>query len=55
MGTGLAVPVFVDGANVGGAGDAGRYRVLCLGDGVLDEAACRGFVDRELACVGPSI
>jgi hypothetical protein len=56
MGTGLAVPVpvFVAEAYAGGAGDAGRYCVLCLGDGILDKAACGGFVDCELACVRSS-
>jgi hypothetical protein len=39
------------GAEAGaGVGSIGRYRVVCLSDGILDEARCGGFVDCELAC-----
>jgi hypothetical protein len=55
----VSVPGFVAEVWVGGGcgagarvivGSIGRYRVLCLGDGILDEARCGGFVDCELAC-----
>jgi hypothetical protein len=53
---GLAVPIAILVVEVymgggGGARDFGRYRVLCLGDRILNEAGCGGFVDCKLACV----
>ena len=51
----IAVAAFVAVGGTGGARDGGRCRVLCLGDGILDEARCGGFVDCELACVGSSV
>jgi len=33
-----------------GVGSIGPCRVVCLSDGILDEARRGGFVDRELAC-----
>ena len=51
MRRGLAVLVARAYVSGGGARDGfGRYRVLCLGDGILDEARCGGFVDCKLAC-----
>ena len=51
----IAVAAFAAVGGTGGARDGGRCRVLCLGDGILDEARCGGFVDCELACVRSSV
>jgi hypothetical protein len=52
-----SVPGFVTDGWVGGGcgagagvGSIGRYCVVCLSDGILDEARCGGFVNCELAC-----
>ena len=53
----VSVPGFVDDVCVGGGcgagagiGSIGRFRVVYLSDGILDETRCGGFVDYELAC-----
>ncbi len=50
---GFVADAWVSGGGGGcgaGVGSIGRFRVVCLSDGILDEARCCGFVDCELAC-----
>jgi len=47
---GFVAEVWVGGGCAACVGSIGRYRVVCLRDGILDEARRGGFVDYELAC-----